>query len=85
MPDYTALEVQERELSQAVSPRPVDHVLNVFSRTVFSLVLVFGGLALVTVALMAGVVGSPVIAFVLAALALRRRHAPRAGAFATTG
>lgn len=85
MPDYTALELQARELSPAVSQRLVDHLLNVFSRAVFSLVLTLGGLALVTVALLAGVVGSPVIAFVLAALALRRRHAPRAGAFATTG
>lgn len=85
MPDYTALELQARELSPAVSPRLIDHVLNVFSRAVFSLAIAFGGLVLVTVALMAGVVGSPVIAFVLAALALRRRHALRVGAYATTG
>jgi hypothetical protein len=85
MPDPTALELQARELSPAVSPRLVDHWLNVFSRAVFSLVLAFGGLLVATVALMAGVVGSPVIALVLAALVLRRRHAPRAGAFATTG
>ncbi len=85
MPEYTAMELQARELSPAVSSRAVDHWLNVFSRAVFSLVLAFAGLVVVTAFLMAGVVGSPVIAFVLAALALRRRHAPRAGAFATTG
>lgn len=85
MPDLTAMELQARTLSPAVSPRLVDHVLNFFSRALFTLALGFGGLILATVALMAGVVGSPVIAFVLAALALRRRHAPRAGAFATAG
>ncbi len=85
MPEYTAMELEARELSPTVSPRLIDHWLNVFSRAVFSLVLAFGGLVLATVLLMAGVVGSPIIAFVLAALAFRRRHAPRAGAFATTG
>jgi hypothetical protein len=85
MPDFTAIELQARELSPAVSPRLVDHALNVFSRAVFSLVLTFGGFVLATLFLLAGVVGAPVIAFVLAALAFRRRHAPRAAAFATTG
>lgn len=85
MPDFTAMELQAREVSPAVSPRLVDHWLNVFSRAVFGVVLAFAGVVFATVFLMAGVVGSPIIAFVLAALALRRRHAPRAGAFATTG
>jgi hypothetical protein len=85
MPDFTAMELQAREQVPAVSPRLVDHWLNVFSRALFSLVLAFGGLLLATALLMAGVIGSPVIAFVLATLALRRRNAPRAGAFATTG
>lgn len=84
MSDFTAIELQARELSPAVSPRLVDHALNVFSRAVFSLVLTFGGFVLATVFLLAGVIGAPVIAFVLAAVALRRRHALRA-AFATTG
>lgn len=85
MPDLTALDLQARAVVPAVPTRAVDHALNVFSRAVFTLVLTFGGLIVATVFLMAGVVGSPIIAFVLAALALRRRHAPRAGAFATTG
>lgn len=85
MPDLNAMELQARELAPAVSPRLIDHWLNVFSRAVFGLVLAFGGLVLATVLLMAGVVGSPIIAFVLAAHAMRRRHAPRVGAFATTG
>ncbi len=85
MPDLTAIELQARELSPAVSPRAVDHALNYFSRAVFTLALGFVGLFVVTALLMAGVVGSPVIVVVLAALALRRRPAPRAGAFATTG
>jgi hypothetical protein len=85
MPDTTALEMQARELSPTVSPRLVDHALNFFSRALFTLALTFGGLIVATAVLMAGVVGSPVIVVVLAALALRRRYAPRAGAFATTG
>jgi hypothetical protein len=85
MPDFNTMELQARGLSPTVSPRLVDHWLNVFSRAVFSLVLAFSGLLLATALLMAGVVGSPIIAFVLSALALRRRHAPRVGAFATTG
>lgn len=85
MPDLTTMELQARALSPAVSPRLVDHVLNFFSRALFTVALAFGGLVVATVALMAGVVGSPVIVVVVAALALRRRHAPRAGAFATAG
>lgn len=85
MSDLTALDLQARELSPAVSPRLVDHVLNFFSRSLFSLALTFIGFVATTIILLAGVVGSPIIAVVLAGLALRRRHAPRAGAFATTG
>lgn len=84
MPD-SALELEARTLSPTVSPRLVDHALNVFSRAVFSLALAFGGILVATAVLMAGVIGAPVIVVALAALALRRRHAPRAGAYATTG
>lgn len=83
MPDPTALELQATEITPAVSPRLVDHALNFFSRALFTVALAFGGMVLATVALMAGVVGAPVIVVVLAALALRRR-APASGALATT-
>lgn len=85
MPDLTALDLQARELAPAVPTRAVDHALNVFSRAVFSLVLAFAGFVVATVLLLAGVVGAPIIASVLAAVALRRRGASRAGVYATTG
>jgi hypothetical protein len=85
MPDLTVLDLQARELAPAVPTRAVDHALNVFSRAVFSLALAFAGFVVATVLLLAGVVGAPIIASVLAAVALRRRGASRADVYATTG
>jgi hypothetical protein len=84
MPDITALELQARTLAPAVSPRLVDHVLKFFSGALFSLALISGGTVVVIAALTVGVVGAPVIVVALAALALRRRRAPRDGALVTT-
>lgn len=85
MPDFTALELEARELSPAVSPRLIDHALNFFSRALFSLAIAFGGLVVATALLMAGVIGAPVIGVVLASLAFRRRAALRGSALATSG
>ncbi len=82
MPDYTAIELEARDLSPSLSTRLVDHALKFFSGALFSAALIAGGAVLVTIALTVGVVGSPVIVVAIVALAVRRRRAVRASELA---
>ena len=83
MPDFTAMELEARPLSPAVSSRLIDHVLKFFSGALFTAALVAGGAIVVLVALTVGVVGSPVIAAALGFWALRRREGAALPARAT--
>jgi hypothetical protein len=80
MPELSAIEMQDRELTTAGSSRAVDHALKFFSGALFTAALVAAGAVLVTVALTVGVVVAPVIALALGFWALQRREAPRAAA-----
>ncbi len=75
MPDMTAIELEAGTISPTINPRLVDHVLELIGGALFSAALVAGGIVLVTVALMAGVVGSPVLVAAIAFVAVRRRRA----------
>jgi hypothetical protein len=79
MPEFSAMELEAREVSPVISTRLIDHVLRFLTGALFSAALVAGGAVLVLVALTVGVVGSPVIAMALGWWVLRRREAtPRA-------
>jgi hypothetical protein len=73
MPEFSAMELESREISPVVSTRLVDHALKFFSGALFTAALVAGGAVVVLVALTVGVVGAPVIAAALGWWALRRR------------
>ncbi len=80
MPEFSAIEMQARDLTAAGSSRTIDHALKFFSGALFTATLVAGGAVLVTIALTVGVVVAPVIAVALGFWALQRREAPRAAA-----
>lgn len=78
MPDMTAMELEARDIAPALETR-VDSILDSVSGGLFSAALAAGGLVLVPIALMAGVVGSPVIVAAIAMVGARRRRARLAG------
>jgi hypothetical protein len=77
MPDMTAMEL-EADLSTTL-PTRLDHALLFFSRALFTVALVAGGAALVTIALTVGVVGAPVIVAAIVVTAVSRLRARGAG------
>jgi hypothetical protein len=75
MPDTTATKLAARRILPTPRPRLAGHALELACGALFSAALAAGGTVLVTLALTAGVVGSPLVVLAAAAIALRRRAA----------
>ncbi len=77
MDDMTAVRYEAETVSEPLSAGWVDGARTFFTGFLFTAVLTVLGAALVTVALVVGVVGSPVIAAVVAYAIYRSRRAAR--------
>ncbi len=76
MDDLTAVPLEAQSLTEEISTGWLDEARSFFTGFVFTAVLTVLGAALVTVALVVGVVGAPVIAAAVAYVMFRsRRHA----------
>ncbi len=83
MDDYTAVPLEAQTLTAQLSTGFMAEARSFFTGFLLTAVLTVLGAALVTVALVVGVVGSPIIAAVVAYVIYRSRRAARVRAFAT--
>lgn len=83
MDDFTAIPLEAQTLPEQVSATWLDAVRSYFSGFLFTAVLTVLGATLVTVALVVGVVGSPIIAAAAAYVIIRSRRAERVRVLAT--
>jgi ABC-type dipeptide/oligopeptide/nickel transport system permease subunit len=84
MSDYRALELEAESLPEELSTSWVDSVRSFFTGFLFTAFMTALGAALVTVALVIGVVGSPIIVAVVAYVIYRSRRAARERAWAVS-
>jgi hypothetical protein len=76
MDDLTAVPLEAQSLTEEISAGWLDDARTFFTGFVFTAVLTVLGAALVTVALVVGVVGAPIVAAAVAYVMFRsRRHA----------
>ncbi len=83
MSDFRAIELEAQTVTEELSTGWLDEARSFFTGFLFTAVLTVLGAALVTVALVVGVVGSPIIVAVVAYAIYRSRRAARVRAFAT--
>ncbi len=83
MSDFRAVELEARTLTEQASTGWLEDARTFFTGFVLTAVLTVLGAALVTVALVVGVVGSPIIVAVVAYVIYRSRRAARVRAWAT--
>ncbi len=83
MSDFRAVELEAQSVAEELSTGWLDEARSFFTGFLFTAVLTVLGAALVTVALVIGVVGSPIIVAVVAYAIYRSRRAARVRAFAT--
>ena len=83
MDDFTAIPLEAQALPERLSAHWVDEARDFFAGFLFTAVLTVLGATLVTVALVVGVVGAPIIAAVVAYVIFRSRRAARVRALAT--
>ncbi len=83
MSDFRAVELEAETLTEQLSTGWLEEARTFFTGFVLTAVLTVLGAALVTVALVVGVVGSPVIVAVVAYVIYRSRRAARVRAWAT--
>ncbi len=81
MGDITAVPLQVQDLSAELASSWADRAKAFAGGLVFTAAVAFVGLAVVTVALVVGVVGAPVIAAAIGYVVLRHRRAQRVPAF----
>ncbi len=77
MDDLTAVRCEAETLTEQISTSWLDEARSFFTGFLFTVALTALGAALVTVALVVGVVGSPIIAAVVAYVIYRSRRAAR--------
>ena len=83
MDDFTAVSLEAQPISDQLSTGWLDDARSFLTGFLFTAALTVLGAALVTVALVVGVVGSPIIAAAVAYVVYRSRRAARVRAFAT--
>ncbi len=83
MDDLTAGPLEAQSLTEEISTGWLDDARSFLTGFVFTAVLTVLGAALVTVALVVGVVGAPIIAAAVAYVMFRSRRATRVRALAT--
>ncbi len=83
MDDLTAVSLEAETLPEQLSTGWLDDARSFFTGFLFTAVVTVLGAALVTVALVVGVVGAPVIAAVVAYVIFRSRRAARVRVLAT--
>jgi thiamine transporter ThiT len=81
MSDFTTVSLQAQELSAELASSWAHRAKAFVSGLLFVAAVAFVGLSAVTVALVVGVVGAPVIAAAVAYVVLRHRRAQRVPAF----
>jgi ABC-type bacteriocin/lantibiotic exporter with double-glycine peptidase domain len=84
MSNYRALELEAETLPEQLSTSWVDDARSFFTGFLFTAVMTVLGAALVTVALVVGVVGAPIIVAVVAYVIYRSRRAARERAWAVS-
>jgi ABC-type dipeptide/oligopeptide/nickel transport system permease subunit len=77
MDDLSAVSFEAQPLPEQISTSWLDEARSFFTGFLFTAVLTALGAALVTVALVVGVVGAPIVAAVVAYAILRSRRAAR--------
>ena len=83
MDDLTAVPLEAQPLTEQISSGWLDDARSFFTGFLFTAVMTALGAALVTVALVVGVVGAPLIAAAVAYVMFRSRRAARVRALAT--
>ncbi len=83
MSDLSAVRYEAESAVEQVSTSWVDEARTFFAGFLFTALVTVVGAALVTVALVVGVVGAPIIAAVVAYAIYRSRRAAKVRAFAT--
>jgi hypothetical protein len=81
MADLSAVPLEA--VSEQLSASWVDEARSFLARFLLTAVLTVAGAALVTVVLLVGVVGAPIVAAVVAYVMIRSRRAARVGALVT--
>ncbi len=84
MSEFRALELEAQTLPEQLSTSWVDEVRSFFTGFLLTAVMTVLGAALVTVALVVGVVGAPIIVAVVAYVMYRSRRAARVRAWAVS-
>jgi hypothetical protein len=77
MPDFTAIEIEAEEIVDPLSTTFLDEVRTFVTGALFTAAVAVVGTILFTLALMIAVVGSPLVAAVVAVLVLRRGRVER--------
>ena len=83
MDDFTAIPLEAQSLPEQLSTGVLSDARSFLSGFLFTAMLTVLGATLVTVALVVGVVGSPIIAAVVAYVIIRSRRAERVRVLAT--
>jgi hypothetical protein len=78
MSDFTAVQLEARTLPEELAAGWLEDAKSFIGGLLFTVLVAVAGAALVTVALVVGVVGAPVIAAVVAFAVVRSRRAARA-------